>query len=347
MGRCVPPQEPCPPAFALPLLKKCVLAGDGTTSLIRLIAIPATALVFLAEPYTNNWAAFPWFDTRTVAPGLHILGEISAVSFSITDHTARLQARNDRGGVLDVEVDELYDLSGDPYTFTCIMRSFFSCWRTCPGLETTKEFTLCMERDGVWNRRVTMPVAWDLVQLLSHLPGIEDAKLHGIPSLELSSILLILTHFSRVPTWEAIFPNLKRLDIESSPLRCPTLLLAELDRLLVVRDEAGMSLQSVTVKVRCEVLIPAMDHCTLLTSWEGLVEGRVSLEYERIEVRKLLTRRYCLYREDDADDKGQGEGDGDCVGWDGWPDKWPTTVEEMRAEARSVPDGSKETRVLC
>jgi len=57
------------------------------------------------------------------------------------------------------------------------------------------------------------------------------------------------------------------------------------------------------------------------------------LEYERIEVKKLLGRRYRFYPEDGKDEGADGGADtggfGDCVGWDGWPEKWPKTVEEI------------------
>ena len=86
-------------------------------------------------------------------------------------------------------------------------------------------------------------------------------------------------------------------------------------QLLAARKEAGAPFKLVTVKVRSERLIPATEHCAFLTFWEGLVGGGVRLEYERTEV------------------EGGGEGTDDpddCVGWDGWPEQWPKTVEEMR-----------------
>ena len=131
-------------------------------------------------------------------------------------------------------------------------------------------------------------------------------------------------------------PNLKRLDIVSSPLRSPRSLLVGLGKLLATRKKLGAAFQSVTVKVKCEVLIPAPDHCAFLTSWDGFVGGSVRLEYERIEVKKLLRRRH-LPEDDENKDRDEGGKDGedgtgdpgDCVGWDGWPENWPKTVEDM------------------
>lgn len=335
VGRCFPPKEVDLPPIVLPLLGECSLIGEGITSLIRFITLPATAFVFLGKQYADDQVDFP-FNMLSIAPGLRILGEVSAVSFSIDDYTSRLQARNNHGGVLDVEVDGLYYLSGDPSAFLCFIWSSFSCWPPCTGLETTKELTLCIERDGIWKPRDTTNSAINLVRFISNLPDIEGAKLHGLPPSELSSVLSLLTS-PRVATIKPRYPNLKRLDIESSPIRSPRLLLVELGKLLAARKEAGTPLQSVTVKVRCEMLIPAMNHCAFLTSWESLVEEGVGLEYEQIEVKKLLWRSYHSYPEDEGgerDEESDGEdgtGDfGDCVGWGSWPEKWPKTVKEMR-----------------
>jgi hypothetical protein len=85
------------------------------------------------------------------------------------------------------------------------------------------------------------------------------------------------------------------------------------------------------------MLIPATDHCAFLTSWEGLVGGGVRLEYEQTKFEKLpRCRRHNREEgegedEDEEEDKETDAGDpGDCcVGWDGWPEKWPKTMGEM------------------
>ena len=334
VGCCVPISGPEVPPVVLSSLRKCVMVGEGAAALIRFIAVPPTALVSLGKLYTDDWEGFPDFNKHCVGPGLRILGEASVVSFSITDNGARLQARNDRGGALDVKVDELYYLSGQPLSFARFIRGSFECWRSCPGLKTAKEFTLRMERDGVWGPDESTYNALNLVRLISNLPGIGGAKLYGVPPLEFSSILGCL---SRGPKVKLRCPNLKRLDVESSPLRSPRSLLVGLGKLFATRKEAGAPFQSVTVKVRCETLVPATDHCALLTSWEGLVREGVRLEYEQIDVKKLLKRRHLPEEGEDeggSDEEGDGEAGtddpDDCVGWDGWPENWPKTVEEMK-----------------
>jgi len=98
----------------------------------------------------------------------------------------------------------------------------------------------------------------------------------------------------------------------------------------------GVPLQSAKVKVKCESLIPARDHCALLSSWEGLLGG-VQLEYEQTKVEESLVYRRPDYEDGDGWDPKDGEidtggpGDG-CVGWDGWPGEWPVTVGEIRGQ---------------
>jgi len=153
--------------------------------------------------------------------------------------------------------------------------------------------------------------------------------------VEFSSILEYLCGASM---FKLPCPNLKRLCIESIPLHSPRSLLVELGKLLSERKGAGAPFQSITVKVKCEMLIPALDHCTFLTSWEGLVGGSVRLEYERTKVKELprcRRRNWDEWDSDEEDDEDEGEevgvGDSDdsCVGWDGWPEKWPEAIGEM------------------
>ena len=44
------------------------------------------------------------------------------------------------------------------------------------------------------------------------------------------------------------------------------------------------------MKVKCEMLIPAAEHRVFLTSWETLVAGTVSLEYEKTKVEESRHR---------------------------------------------------------
>ena len=335
VGRCGPIQGPAIPPITLSSLKECTLAGEGTASLIRFIAVPATALVFLCRPYVSDWTTFlAEFSEHCVVPGLRTLGEVSALSFFIDDYAARLRARNDRGGGLDVEVDGLVDLTVDPLHFVHFMRSSFESWCTCPELKTAKDFTFFMERSITREDGKASYSALDIIRLISNLPGIEEAKLYGVPPLKLSPIFGFVPSG---PTFRLQFPNLKRLDIVSFPLRSPRPLLVALGKLLATRKEAGAAFQSVTVRVKCKMLIPVAEHCAFLASLEGFVGGGVRLEYVQAE---LLSRCY-LWKDDENEDEDRGDeegeeeggevgGPGDCVGWDGWPENWPKTTEEMK-----------------
>ena len=326
---CMAPDEGFNPSvIAIPLrsLKRCVLVGDGTANLIEYLTIPPTTLVFLSKSYPDEPSITrPNFNDHSVEPALRTLGEISAVSFSITDRAAWLQAKNDVGGVLEVEVDGLVDLSGDPLNFVHFIRTSIACWRTCPGFKTTKKFTLSIDRGSVWKPQEAACCAVDLTWALYNLPGIEVVILQGIPPPELS---LIIGFLSRMAMFKLPCPKLRRLDIESSSLHSPRLLLVELGKLLAARKEAGAPFRSVTVKVKCEMLIPAAEHRSFLTSWKSLVTGSASLEYERIRLEEVHPR-ICLEKDGVQGEGVEGDGcpGGRCVGWDGWPGEWPKTVK--------------------
>jgi len=317
VGCCKPIEGLDIPPIPLSSLRKCILIGEGVAPLIRFIAVPATALVSLSKPYVIGWTALPEFSEHSVAPALRILGEISAFPFSFNDYPAQLQAWNNHGGVLDVMVDGLEDLSRDPHTFVLFMRSSFECWGACPGLKTTKSFTLFMDRDRVWCPEEARYIALDLTRLISNLPGIKEAKFHGVPPVELAAILGFL---ARAQPSGLQCPNLRRLDIVSSPIPSPKSLLMAIDSLLETRKEAGVPLRSVTVRVKCEVPVPVVVHCAFLAVWEGLVGEGVRLEYERTKVKELSEHRRRTDpegEEEDEEDGGAGAGDpGDSVGWD-------------------------------
>ena len=65
-----------------------------------------------------------------------------------------------------------------------------------------------------------------------------------------------------------------------------------------------MLFQSVTVKVKCERIVPAEVDCAFLAAGEGLVGEGMRLEYERIKVEKLPWRPR---RTDPEGDNDQGE----------------------------------------
>lgn len=132
-------------------------------------------------------------------------------------------------------------------------------------------------------------------------------------------------------------------DTEPSPLHLPRPLLVKLGKLLAIRKEARSPFRSVTVKVKCEMLIPAAEHRTLLTCWKSLVTGSVSLEYERARLKELYPR-ICPEKnrvQGEGVEAGGGPG-GRCVGWDGWPGEWPKTMEEMKGRRGELRLGGSE-----
>ena len=89
------------------------------------------------------------------------------------------------------------------------------------------------------------------------------------------------------------------------------------------------------MKVRCQTLVPVTKHCAFLAAWEGLIGEGVRVEYERTEVDRVPgCRRYeCGCGDDeDGDEAVTGDAGDRCVGWDGWPQKWPETVGELKRQ---------------
>jgi len=319
---------------ALRSLVECTLIGVGTTSLIRLMTVPSSTLVTLTEPYFELGAVSRKFEDFSTAPGLHVLDGISTVSFSINDNAVRLQVKNDSGGALDVEVDELCDLSQDTMFLSFIL-SFFEFGNTRPGFKAAKQLALDVDRGRIWAAPEAANFALLVLALFRSFSDAEEVTLRGVPPMELS---FLLRYLCGGPSLRLPCPNIKRLHIETISLRSPRSLLVEMDKLLGERKRAGGALRSLTAKVKCEMLIPTTDHCAFLTSWEGLVEEGVRLEYEQSTVKKLpRCRRHDYDYEDewdseDEDDEekyeemGAGDPDDSCVGWDGWPDRWPKTM---------------------
>ena len=238
---------------------------------------------------------------------------------------------------MDAKVDGLYDRSGDPLTFTRFVRTSFESWRACPGFAATKVFTLRVERGRTWEPKEANYFALSAIAFFFNLPSVEEVNLLGVPPRELSFILKFLCS---LPQLKERCQKLKRLHIESTPLRSPRSLLTELGRRLADRKEAGLPFESVTVKVKCETLIPAKDHCAFLTSWEGFVGEGVRLEYERTKVKELprCGSRSCGDEDKVDEDEGTSivDPDGCCVGWDGWPENWPRTTGKTSVRRTEV-----------
>ena len=110
--------------------------------------------------------------------------------------------------------------------------------------------------------------------------------------------------------------------------------------LLAARKILRAPFRSVTVKVKCETLIPATDHRAFLTSWESLVTDDVSVEYEQTKVDE--SRHHTHPEKDGLQREGGDQGGGNsagtsnpsdrCVGWSGWPGEWPKTIEETKGQ---------------
>ena len=187
--------------------------------------VPASAHMLLGKPYIDDGAILPKFDGLPVTTELHVLDELSAISFSISDYSIRLQAENDCGGVLDAGVDELCGLARE--MFVHFIRSSFECECTCPGFKTTKELSLDVDRAMIWEASEATYFALDVLGLIHDLPGLEGIRLQGVPPLELSFILEYLRG-----TAKQLCPNLKRLHIEPISLRSPRSLLVKLEKFL-------------------------------------------------------------------------------------------------------------------
>jgi len=272
----------------------------------------------------NGLVMFAQFDYLNVAPNLGVLDGVSDVSFFIGDHAVRLEATNIHYGVFDAKVDKL-DLTLDPILLPFFIRSSFTC--TCPGFNSTKTFTLDFKRSMMWKPKEATEFALDVTEFIFNHPSIEEVELRGVPSLELS---LILKFPHNAAKFKLPCPRIRRLRIVSTPVRSPRPLLEELGKLLAERKEAGASFESVTVKAKCELLIPAAEHRAFLTTLGGLVGEGVSLEYEEAKVKKLPWCRCYGYDDEEEKDEekesGTGDPDDGCVGWDGWPENWPATV---------------------
>ena len=328
-SRTIPPGFQ-PPVISLPSLKECALNGPGTTTLIRFMAIPATAHVSLKKMYR---AEFPRFEDFSAAQGLHVVEEVSTVSVSASSLEVQFQAENISGGVLEAMVDGLGRLWEKPTVFVVFLKDALHCTRTRPGFKTTKVLTLNFGRGIIENKVEAGCFKLDVVNCIRSLPEVEEVHLK-LPWLELCSVLLFLGDDQNTQNSP---PNVKRLHIKSLPLPSPRLLLLRLDELFTKREGRGVPFHSVAVVIECGVLIPAADHCAFLASWDRLVEGDVRLEYEKSYVRWPRKSRHQNIGDEDEDKWYSGktnwddedDEEGRSVGWDVWPE-WLRSVEEMR-----------------
>ena len=330
VGSCTIPPGFEPPAIPLPLLKECTLNGPGTATLIRFMTIPATAHVSLTKLYIDDEAEFPRFEDFSAAPGLHVLDEVSTVSVYADNYKIRFRAENTNGGVLEAMVDELGGLWGELTVFIILLKDALLCTRTRPGFKTTKVLKLDLWRGRSREEEEAGYFKLEIMHCIQCVPEVEEIYLLDLPWPELSFVLLFLGHD---PNTQDSPPNVTRLHIVSHPIPSPRRLLLRLDELLTKRERRGTPFHSITVEVKCAMLIPAADHCAFLASWERLVEGDVMLKYRKWPCRsrrKTGDKGEDKGESDEKDRNDEDDEDGCCVGWDGWPEEWPETVEEMK-----------------
>ena len=128
------------------------------------------------------------------------------------------------------------------------------------------------------------------------------------------------------------FPNLQQIQIETAPLRSAKPLLEHLDVLLRKRNDFGIPLRLVEVKVNCERLIPMVEHSAFLTAWKDLVGEDVRVEYFRDEVEELhLCDSYMSEDEEEDDEAGSAESDSCDTDWESWVSgRWLKAASETR-----------------
>ena len=333
-----------PPVVALLSLKDCALIGDGATYLIWYLDIPASANVFLSgPPPLGSEMELHQFQDLYRAPNLHILDRVSVVSFSIGFDTFKFWAQNESGGSLDLQVYSC----GDPMTgllplYHFLARAFSDGVR---GFKTAKEFVLHIERGVGRDDQKAVSNSVILTGFTSGAPGLERIKLYGVPATALS---LHLGHLCENRDAAVPFPDLQRLHVETTPIHSPKSLLEDLDRLLKRRQDLGVPLQSVYVKVNCERLIPMTEHSAFLTAWEGLVGEDVEVEYSRDKVELPSWGQLMNSLDEDSEEEGgedeeggeedeevgvaEDAGDGDLE-WESWiSGRWPKAVSELRKQ---------------
>ena len=344
VGNCPQPHQD-PPVVALPSLKNCTLIGNGAIYLIWYLDIPASANVFLSGPPPpgGKTELYPFWDLCW-APDLHVLDWVSVTSFSIDFDTVKLRAENDSGGTLDLRMYYRDNVMTGLLALSNLIRDTFS--DGVRGFKTTKEFVLHIERGASRDDSEAMFNSATLSRFASGAPGLERITLRGVPARPLS---LHFGHLCENSLAAIPFPDLQRLHIESTPLRTPKLLLEDLDRLLKMRQDLGVPLRFVYVKVNCERLIPMTEHSAFLTAWEGLVGEDVEAEYSRDKVEKLPRRGQrlvSLLGDGDEEERSEDEeewkadiveagGEGDLE-WESWiSGRWPKAVSEVRKTTKA------------
>ena len=340
VGTCLPPGDQ-PPPVALPSLMDCTLIGHGALSLVWYIDIPASANVFLSTPPLTSDATevYP-FRGRCLAPRLQALGKASTVSFSIGLDTIKLQVQTNSGGTLNVQMYYYKHVMSGLMTFVLLLYSPF--YDLPCRFQTTKGFAVHIDQGAGCDDLESVHCAVLFLDFISDAPPLEQLELHGLSTKALSLFFRPLHECSKAVI---LFPNIRRLYIETTPLHSPKSLLEDLDKLLRGRMELGLPLESVDMRVNCEVLIPFAEHSAFLTSWGYLVEEDVRVEYLRNKAENLAGRevRICCLGldiekdEEDVEDKeeeeeaGVAESGGSDPDWESWiSGQWPRAASDMK-----------------
>ena len=124
--------------------------------------------------------------------------------------------------------------------------------------------------------------------------SLERTKLCGVPAEALSSL-----HIGP----DAVSFR-ERIQAELPSLYSAGLLLENLDMLLRTKNDFGIPLRSVDMKMDCGKLTPMPDHSALLAVWKDFVEEDVTMEYFRDGVD--------MSGDEDGDDNGEAGGAGSC-----------------------------------
>ena len=300
-----------PPAVVLPSLKNCTLVGIGAIFLIWYMDIPASTNISLSTPpfIGNPMEIYPVRDL-SLAPCLHVLDKISAVSFSIGFDTIELQVQNDSGGALSLQVYYHETAAAALTIYFFLLNGFFS--EATSRSQATRSFSLHIERGATRDDVELMICAATFLRFISSAASLERVKLCGVPAKALSFHL----QFLHIGPGAIQFPNLQQIQIETAPLRSAKSSLEYLDMLLRTRNDSGTPLRLVDMKVNCETLIPMAEHSAFLTAWKDLVGEDVRLEYFRDRV------------EDEASGAESDSCDSDWESWDSG--KWPKAASETR-----------------
>jgi len=303
-----------PPPVVLSSLKKCALVGNTTLSLIWYMDIPPSTDVFLSTPpILRDETVVYRFENFCLAPSFHVLDEVHTLSFAIRFDTINFHAQNESGGALNVQVHYYKHALVGLTILTLLFKDLFCGFPS--KFQCTMVLSLHIEPGASRNDVESVFCATMFSRFIHSTLFLERIQLYGVPAKALYAHLGYLHSniYILIP-----FAYLQRVYIETTPLSSPKSLLGDLDVVLRKRNEVGVALQFVDVKVKCERLIPMAEHSAFLTAWKDLVGEDVKVEYFRKKVEKLprrgppLTYSGILIHDSESEDEVEG-GEADAV----------------------------------